>query len=521
MFHLIKKPKLYRSSAILTTIFLLFGITAVAMIGIEIIMNGLNARRVQGASIKAFYAAESGAERALSLLRVNAPGFLNDCRSNANYYINFSANPSLCQATRNNEYLDSINTVPTKPQYWVRQSVSGQNISLKANGAFDIRGAFERVSRQLNISFCLPDCSAGPGSDGCGGTCDSSSGGGGGSGATGLGGACTADSDCNDCLKCDIGGTDECVYQDSTQDIGDNCPALGCFTGTCNGSGSCGIYADGLQGNCLSGQVCQSGVCQATGCTNDSQCGFCQKCQTGSCVNQTTSEDTKNECSTVDCDTGFCSGLGSCDAYNDNLQHNCSAGYVCQSGVCQAVGCTNDSQCGFCQKCQTGSCVNQTTSEDTKNECSTANCDTGFCSGLGSCDAYNDNLQHNCSAGLVCQSGVCACVDSRSDAVFCSDAGKSCGSYTANDSCGNSRTANCGSCGTGLTCESNSCVADCSVTFYSIANMSRPCPSVPSLGCQCNGGTIICNSTTAVCGGVNLVVSPPLTSTCGPQTDPP
>src|SRR5262249_28025531 len=45
------------------------------------------------------------------------------------------------------------------------------------------------------------------------------------------------------------------------------------------------------------------------------------------------------------------------------------------------------------------------------------------------------------------------------DAAFCTRLGKACGSVTAADNCGASRTvASCGTCGTGQTCSANQCV---------------------------------------------------------------
>ncbi len=60
------------------------------------------------------------------------------------------------------------------------------------------------------------------------------------------------------------------------------------------------------------------------------------------------------------------------------------------------------------------------------------------------------------------------CCDTRTDAQFCAAAGKTCGSYTANNACGISRTvADCGACGTGYNCStSNTCEGDCGLRGY-------------------------------------------------------
>jgi uncharacterized delta-60 repeat protein len=45
---------------------------------------------------------------------------------------------------------------------------------------------------------------------------------------------------------------------------------------------------------------------------DDYDCGFCEKCQAGTCVFQTNGEDTKNECPDGECHTSFCNGSGAC-----------------------------------------------------------------------------------------------------------------------------------------------------------------------------------------------------------------
>ena len=55
-------------------------------------------------------------------------------------------------------------------------------------------------------------------------------------------------------------------------------------------------------------------VTTLVGCVDDSDCGFCEKCNlsNNTCEFQTTSEDTKDECSDLECTTGLCDGAGAC-----------------------------------------------------------------------------------------------------------------------------------------------------------------------------------------------------------------
>lgn len=272
------------------------------------------------------------------------------------------------------------------------------------------------------------------------------------------------DSDCGPCQKCSEEG--QCVNQDDGEDVKDDCSVVAaCDTGACNGFGACGTYNDNQQHGCEAGQKCINGSCLE--CANNSDCGFCQKCSSNTCVAQTDGEDLKNDCTAFTCTSilkgfssnlcqtygsatalnGTCNGAGACNAYTasctgatthqtcgsagcnntcpagslassypnlgdvcytDSLQHSCSDGYKCSASSATCVVCETDADCPFCQKCSGGSCVNQTSNEDTKDECDTTNCNTGNCNGSGACGVYDDGLQHNCAANYTCAAGVCS-----------------------------------------------------------------------------------------------------------------
>lgn len=155
-----------RGSALLTTLFILFGILAVTMVAIQMIASGIARRRVEGASARAFYAAESGAEQVIGVFK-NVGIAATACRDNAapfeSLYFDFANNQ--CSATLKSAYLDNNNAFPA---YQVKVSVTTtQDIILNA------RGSFGGTNRELLIKFCLPDClgkNTGD-SDGCNGTC--------------------------------------------------------------------------------------------------------------------------------------------------------------------------------------------------------------------------------------------------------------------------------------------------------------------------------------------------------------
>jgi|GEM_PF-3215911 len=96
---------------------------------------------------------------------------------------------------------------------------------------------------------------------------------------------------------------------------------------------------------------------------------------------------------------GYDNCIGSCGS--------CAAGTSCSADqtICQTT-CSADNQCGLCQKCVGGFCANQTAGEDVKNECASASCASGLCSGSGSCAVYEDNKKHGCSGCQVCRSGA-------------------------------------------------------------------------------------------------------------------
>lgn len=159
------KPK---GSAILTTIFLMFAILSISAIGLDVILGGMAARRAQGASTRAYYAAEGGVERALSVFKIRGEEILANPACSGDY-LNLDKATSglndLCWPDEQKSQLLNLNNLPS---YTVKiQSISGRTVELLS------RGSYQETNRELFIRFCLPSCqgkSTGD-LDDCGGTC--------------------------------------------------------------------------------------------------------------------------------------------------------------------------------------------------------------------------------------------------------------------------------------------------------------------------------------------------------------
>lgn len=122
------------------------------------------------------------------------------------------------------------------------------------------------------------------------------------------------------------------------------CVANSCSTTQCrSGFKRCGTA-------CIANATC----CRADGCCSHADCGACQKCASGRCVNQGGNEDLKKECSTGVCRTGTCNGGGACAATPDG-QNGPSCAGECQS--CKAGACEpHPGVCGMGQMCENGRC---------------------------------------------------------------------------------------------------------------------------------------------------------------------
>lgn len=252
-------------------------------------------------------------------------------------------------------------------------------------------------------------------------------------------------------------------------------------------------------------------------CTVDSDCGTCEKCVASVCEFQTTSEDTKNECSDVAaCLTGYCDGAGACDFEPANTECRASAG-ICDiaenctgSGAsCPADGfepatteCrTSTGQCDPAENC-TGSSAD--CPADTK---STAECraSTGVCDIAESCDGINNDCPADqfepvttvcraaageCDDAEYCNGSTvdCPADDFKTAGMPCTDDGNECTDDEC-DGAGNcAHPDNTASCDDGDFCNGpDTCSGgSCSV------NPGDPCASDPHHP-HCNEGNEKCD----------------------------
>jgi len=211
-----------------------------------------------------------------------------------------------------------------------------------------------------------------------------------------------------------------------------NSPPDACYIspGTCS-SGACSYSPKANGASCGGTSLCCAGGCRADpgwACLAD----YCNAkpiiCGPGQWRADLTSGLRCTYNTTASCHYEWNTGTGGYD------RMNCSA---CNSGGHCVTTCTASQTC-----CAVDTC---------KNNCKAYITAAG---GSGPCDSS----PCLCPAPKVDNSSSCCTPET--DAAFCSRLGKNCGSVTANDNCGNSRTVSCGSssCSNGYTCSgSNVC----------------------------------------------------------------
>ncbi|MFH1413175.1 MAG: hypothetical protein ABIG10_04110 [bacterium] len=190
-------------TATLSTLLILFGILAIALIGIEVMLSGFRAYMHQGASSIAYYAAEAGIERALMLYKIEEYDFFptsgKSCDGRYIYFgdddskINFVTAECRNFNTTTTYDLPDGNGVDYKsnpPKYFVKVELkeynpdslnpnSGNPTVDNANGhiiTLNSQAAYLNTNREIEVTFCMPDCVipediGGVYYDWCGGTC--------------------------------------------------------------------------------------------------------------------------------------------------------------------------------------------------------------------------------------------------------------------------------------------------------------------------------------------------------------
>ena len=304
------------------------------------------------------------------------------------------------------------------------------------NGYYNCGGSGEDPSGNNPISCdaCTPDCqNKACGSDGCGGSCGSCSGG----------------------KTCNVSG--QCVEPDACTP---NCAGKDC------GSDGCG----GSCGSCQGQQECQGGQCvePVDPCGGISYEGCCDGTELNYCDN--------GELKTVDCQ--------SCGWKQQAQYYDCGASGADPSGThplecpaecipdCGGKNCGSDGCGGVCGTCEQGDICSAlgTCQAACAPQCAGKDCGSDGCG--GTCG--------NCAAGLFCNDGGTCQAEC---APSC--AGKECG----DDGCGGS----CGVCGQEAACNASGqceliCVPDCSGKSCGDDGCGGACGSCPpGQGCSADG----------------------------------
>ncbi len=285
-------------------------------------------------------------------------------------------------------------------------------------------------------------------------------------------------------------------------------------------------------GTCSGAEVCGAtspNVCGEPPCVGESNPAFCARL--GKDCGSVTSVDNCGTARTTAC--GTCNGSEICGASTANVCGEPPCVPETDELLCQRLGkdcgaLPADDNCDVRRTAECGTCSDpEVCGANTANVCGCrAETNTAFCSRLGkncgsvsaldNCGADRTATCGTCTGGNICGptlENVCGprpCV-SESDDTFCSRLGKDCGSLTANDNCGVSRTRDCGSCSDPETCGAISanvcgCVVETNAAFC--GRLGKDCGSVTALNnCGVNR-TISCGSCTGTkqCGAITANV---------------
>jgi formylglycine-generating enzyme len=241
----------------------------------------------------------------------------------------------------------------------------------------------------------------------------------------------------------------------SPETTNDFCSRLGKNCGSLSAADNCGVNRTvNSCGTCVSPRTCEGNIC-CTGCTGGTH-------ETTACT--ATTDRVCSACTACGADTYE---TGACMAMTDRM---CTACTVCSAGTYEVGGCsgTTNRVCAVCTVCgagthKTGGCSGTT---DTTCAC-TPETIAAFCVRLDkACGSVT--AADNCGASRTADCGTCtfpqicgssgACCTPETATAFCLRLGKACGSVTAADNCGTSRTVvSCGTCASPV-CLNGACV---------------------------------------------------------------
>ncbi len=321
-------------------------------------------------------------------------------------------------------------------------------------------------------------------------------------------GNCSECDDTHPCPPCFVCTPNGCVPKDCLHCDAQTGDCVECFSNTdCTGANECcvgdtcacceGFILDVTTGNCI----------PRPDCIRDTDCGTCQTCNDGGCVDvvcppgfiripgnpccvkECDCDDPScpraEQCIRLDQDNCYCAPCsGSCDENND-----CGDGCYCDNGQCKpnpcAGACNDGFDCGEGCGCQDGNCV----------PCSSLDCSTNDCTNVNGCycngsDCEKKSCGGDCSAVSDCPPG-CACYQGQ--CVECESLGCDACKFAAGCDCIDEEfciSSPClGNCVDGNDCPGVDCGCDkgkqscVSCQSYACAN-GELCPD----GCICKDG---------------------------------
>ncbi len=253
---------------------------------------------------------------------------------------------------------------------------------------------------------------------------------------------------------------------------------------------SCGNWGDGCGGTlncgtCSTGQTCNTnGQCVCTAETNpafcsrlgkncqftgNDNCGTSRTVNCGSCATgQTCSNGVCASSCTAETNTQFCS----------RLAKNC--GSVTANNNCGTSRTVNCGSCPTGQSCSNGVCASSCTAETNTQFCSRLAKNCGSVTANNNCGTSRTVNCGSCASPQTCTNNVCSCT-AETNSAFCSRLGKNC-QFSGNDNCGTSRSVNCGTCPAGQSCFNGVCASSCTAETNSAfcSRLGKNCGTVSS-----------------------------------------
>jgi hypothetical protein len=332
---------------------------------------------------------------------------------------------------------------------------------------------------------------------------------------------------CPTAMPCNTSGTCGCTAETDAQ----LCAAAGASCGALQVTDRCGVLRTITScGGCASNQSCSGGRCSCVPETNAQLCQAAAKnCGVLSTVNRCGMQVTVASCGSCSA-PAVCSSSGQCTCTTETDAQFCTRlGRACGSltGTDNCGRSRTVASCGTCvgtNTCSAGVCA--CASETNSAFCQRAGATCGAVSGTDLCGnpksvANCGNCPLNSTCGGTGTPNTCGCTP-QSDAALCTSRGKECGSLTATDNCGVTRTATCpgtctapSSCGGGGLSNVCGCTSETSPQFCQ--RLGKTCGTVTANDNCGVSRTTSCGScfSPQTCGGSGV----PNTCGCGAETD--